>query len=288
MRRLAGAGALVLVVVVATVAVVARAPAVELAAPAPGGVAADWLPDGTPVFVTRPHSEQVFVLDARVPRFRRQGLDVYVAACAGDSMLWGPFYGTSYDAAGHWVGGPAPQGLARYESELDGERVRVGRRLDPPARHTASPLLYRVRQHAGCAWTRDNPDTVQHFAGAERDALSPESAAAERHARPVLVYGAVERSGDGSIRACSWQPAETIQGPLCGDDAPFVRPSPFGWFDYDPDYDPGYESMVLGIVGLWRMTSEHGRLTIRAVMPEQLEYSESVIDVHRPETIRLS
>ncbi len=109
----------------------------QLPVPGPGGAIATVLPDGAPVFVIRHDDASVSVVSAVDTH-----LNNLVVWCPDSGGFVEPGPASRWDGRGRYVFGPAPTGLSAYEAELTaGGRVRVGRRLDPPARSVdATPL----------------------------------------------------------------------------------------------------------------------------------------------------
>jgi len=111
-----------------------------LALPAGGGVRADYLADGSPVWVIGQDDGTVSVLT---------GFDAHRIAlrnllwwCETAEMLESPSYGSLYDEHGAKMGGPAPTGLAAYDVTVAGGVIRVGALEEPPGRdeHSDRPM----------------------------------------------------------------------------------------------------------------------------------------------------
>jgi hypothetical protein len=143
-RSFAGRAALPAVVVLLGIAVLAvawlvRAPSrAGMAVPDAGSVSADFV-DGHPVFVVHDDDGAVRVLDAVSPH-APTGLTKVLAWCATSSLFEDLWHGSSFDRHGHYLGGPAPTGMAAYEvSAVDRGRMTVGERQEAPARGGARP-----------------------------------------------------------------------------------------------------------------------------------------------------
>ena len=98
---------------------------VVLARPLPGEVRADYLPDGTPVWVAGHDGGDVSVISAfssHVP----YGLNKLIWWCDKADAFDDPAHGGKWDEYGVRLGGPAPIGLATYEAAVVGGRVAVG------------------------------------------------------------------------------------------------------------------------------------------------------------------
>jgi hypothetical protein len=98
--------------------------------PPDGEVAAAWLDDGTPVFVSAVEDD-VLVFDPVMDERRWvPSLAVYCAPAFDPPLLVGSFqgpqHGERWDWRGHWLDGPATTDLARYEVRAAGDgRVEV-------------------------------------------------------------------------------------------------------------------------------------------------------------------
>lgn len=98
---------------------------VVLARPLPGEVRADYLPDGTPVWVAGHDNGDASVISAfssHVP----YGLGKLIWWCDKADAFDDPAHGGKWDEYGVRLGGPAPIGLATYETTLVGGRVAIG------------------------------------------------------------------------------------------------------------------------------------------------------------------
>ncbi len=98
---------------------------VVLARPLPGEVRADYLPDGTPVWVAGHADGDASVISAfssHVP----YGLNKLIWWCAKADAFDDPSHGGKWDEYGVRFGGPAPIGLATYETAVSGGRVAIG------------------------------------------------------------------------------------------------------------------------------------------------------------------
>lgn len=128
-----GIAVAVVAVLFAAVVVVERVGAdpAELAVPPPGEGVADRLPDGTPVFVVREQAGDVVVVSPVSTHW-----DHLVVWCPAARAFVEPVGASLFDARGRWVTGPAPTGLALYETSVDTERdvVRVGALGQPQPR----------------------------------------------------------------------------------------------------------------------------------------------------------
>ena len=108
----------------------ASASTTTLALPERGEVRADYLADGSPVWVIGQDDGTVRVLT---------GFDAHATSlrdllwwCETAAVLEGPSSGSMYDEQGRKMGGPAPTGLAAYEVTVVGGVIQVGAPGEPP------------------------------------------------------------------------------------------------------------------------------------------------------------
>ena len=107
----------------------------RVAVPPPGVVAADYLADGTPVWVAS-GDNGVSVFEA-LSTHRPGDLDWAVGWCESERAFIDYLGASRWDETGAYVGGPAPSGLTRYAVVgVDGDRATVGRRIVAPRRTT--------------------------------------------------------------------------------------------------------------------------------------------------------
>jgi nitrite reductase/ring-hydroxylating ferredoxin subunit len=106
-----------------------------LSLPEPGEVAAAFV-DGEPVFVVHDDDGEVRVLDAVDPHAADE--PKVLAYCRDAATFEDLRHGSRFTVRGHWLGGPAPTGMAAYEIvERDDEQVTIGDLGEPPAREDA-------------------------------------------------------------------------------------------------------------------------------------------------------
>ena len=101
--------------------------------PNAGQVRADYLPDGTPVWVIGHQDGTVDVLsgfDTHVPL----GLGKMLWWCPSARGLDNPNHGSRWDEYGVRIGGPAPAGLASWEVDVRSSRVFLGAPTPAPPR----------------------------------------------------------------------------------------------------------------------------------------------------------
>jgi hypothetical protein len=105
---------------------------IALQRPAAGQVRADYLPDGTPVWVIGHEDGTVDVLS---------GFDTHTPSNLGKLLWWcpeargldNPMHGSKWDEYGFKIDGPAPSGLPSWEVSLVSSRVLLGApRVAPP------------------------------------------------------------------------------------------------------------------------------------------------------------
>lgn len=99
---------------------------VLLPLPPAGEVTAEWLPDGTPVFVVHEPAGQVHVLgatDAYMPYARGA-----VAWCPSPRRFYSTMTGATFRSDGSRLRGRPPKGLPRYDAERRRRGVVVGMR----------------------------------------------------------------------------------------------------------------------------------------------------------------
>lgn len=245
-------------------------PETVLPLPAPGEVSPEFLRDGTPVFVAHESDGRVFVVEADTGR--GGAVRILVGYCRSSGGYEEPLGGSRYDRAGHWSGGPSPRGLVPRGARVEGDRVRVGARGEPPARDAVSALSDGPRGD----WCENRltpadagTGVVAHHPASRGSARTPEELASEGAAEPVLVLGTIERVANGPVRMCSGLPSGRRSLPVCESDAPVLGSPPVHWFDPSRDDEPG---QVFGARGLFLMTAADGVLHVRSVLPNPYEY----------------
>ena len=199
----------------------AMSPAV-LPRPHPGTTVATTLPDGAPVFVVGHADGGVSVLSAIDTH-----LQDLVVFCPDSRTFIEPGPVSRWDEYGRYLFGPAPGGLAPYEVTLDGDAVRVGRRLEPPPRTVdAVPVVERGKcvELEGFGGIRHRDGDLPPVVGA---------AGPGRLGTFVRVRGLLDLPADGPPRLCPPAPGATA----CPNDAPEVTST---FFD---------RGLVTGMVG---------------------------------------
>lgn len=162
-----------------------------LAVPQRGEVRADYLADGTPIWVIGHEDGTASVLtgfDAH-----RTSLRGLLWWCETAEVLESPSYGSLYDERGARMSGPAPTGLAAYDVTSSGDEVRVGRLNAPPG--------------PGDRSDRPIPEQSQRCSGLDASVAyhtfdgwpvwdSPSAALAARPDDWILLEGALVVDGD--------------------------------------------------------------------------------------------
>jgi hypothetical protein len=198
--------------------------AATIAAPAPGEVRADYLADGTPVWVISHADGEVSVLsafDTHVPA----GVHKLTWWCPASRAVEDPRHGSTWDEYGVKITGPAPAALPRYDAERDGGRISVGAAHAGPALGTTPTGAIEGR---GICITGDR--VIAHTFPGWSVWDSPEGALAGASGSDwFLVRGRLAPHGDGTVDFCP--PADcdhpiAVQG---------VRINPT---------DPGIESLI--------------------------------------------
>ena len=147
LAALAGIGVMV-VAVQALFAMLPEAGPVNLGTvdrPRPGQVRADYLDDGTPVWVAGHDDGSVSVL-LGFDSHRPLGVGKVLWWCPTADAFENPEHGARYDEYGLRVGGPTPAGLPSYETYIAGSQVIVGEPRNPPPfeqPHTGPPEIER-------------------------------------------------------------------------------------------------------------------------------------------------
>lgn len=102
--------------------------------PRSGSVAADHLPNGTPVWVVSYEDDRVAVFEA-LSTHRLAGIDWAVGWCERQRAFIDYLGASRWDDDGRYVGGPAPSDLTRYEIvNVEGDKAFVGHRIVAPRR----------------------------------------------------------------------------------------------------------------------------------------------------------
>ncbi|HVM13526.1 MAG TPA: hypothetical protein VM287_04260 [Egibacteraceae bacterium] len=175
--------------------------------PAPGQAEAGVLTDGEPVFVVAHPGGDVGVVSAVGSH-----LDVLVVWCGDARQFVEPGGASHFDAHGRYLSGPAPVGLASFDTTVKGDVVGVGARRPHPPRdtdisHGSQSDCIGSEGFRGGLSHDDEPVTVEEIAWA-------------RTGRFVTVEGLLDLSSD-TARLCTARPATRV----CPPDAPVVGQS---------------------------------------------------------------
>lgn len=282
-RRVIAAGVAVLVplAVLAAVLVPGRVDVGLVDRPAASGlevptgeeqVAAAFLDDGTPVFVSNLGADGVAVLDARVPyQPISDGVDVLALWCPPAGLFIEVPRESAFAPDGQYLTGPAPSGLVPYGVEQLDSGLRVGE---------AGSALPRPTDAAADAQSLGQGllDCGGHVALAEQQARWHYSEHAARAPSPrealesiengrVIVWGTLEHVGGQSPRLCEHtgvdQEAPT-EVQCDGDDAVTTALPPRQTEQPDPDLVWGFQGvLVLDVQG-----GEVTQVTVAAVVGE--------------------
>jgi hypothetical protein len=178
--------------------------------PPPGRIVAQFLSDGTPIFIRRGTDDSVTVVSA-VDTHRPFNVGDLVWWCPSSRQFEEPQSGTHYDETGRAVGGPAPRGLTTYDWEevgTDRSSIRVLSATAPvPRDPSASPG--RASCFAGSG-NEPGQDVVRHhYPIRQAKVYSPDEAVHTRTSDYVQIHGVVDMDGD-RVRAC-----ERLVGSQC-------------------------------------------------------------------------
>jgi hypothetical protein len=190
--------------------------------PPRGGVSAEWLPDGTPVFVIHDADGAVSVVEAV---HAMSVLDAAVAWCPAGGRFIGVFSGSRFDQHGYWMGGPSPGGLMRFAATKSSGLVRVGPRVGALPRDTDRRVSISARGDQDC-WQQGPPgdvalDAVVLHGEPFSEATTTEALRRTAAIGTFLVRGILLERPDGSVQLCSRLVADQVR---CADDG-LVRPA---------------------------------------------------------------
>lgn len=184
---------------------------VEYPLPERDSVSAEWLPDGTPVFVVHDRSGNVHVVQAK----GQYGIaDVGVSWCQRNRSFYAEWTGTRFRPNGQWAGGPDPAGLITYQHEVTQTgQVRVGapRERAPRGSHVGSGGN-RCELEDG---SLDRTVAVDH-GWWDQPTMGPVEVREARTEGMVLVRGILVEQTDGTAWLC--EELAAIEPPSCGDE----------------------------------------------------------------------
>ena len=166
--------------------------------PAVGEIRADYLPDGTPVWVVGHEDGTVDVLS---------GFDTHTPSNLGKLLWWcrsaealdNPHHGSKWDEYGARLGGPAPSGLPGWNVRLQSSRVMVGEPRPAPA----DPVGRRDTEREWCLDPAPHEVIVHTFDG-WRVWESPTEAVEAAPRGWILLEGELTADrGAGTVRLCA-------------------------------------------------------------------------------------
>lgn len=204
----------------------------SLRRPALGEARADHLADGTPVWVIGHADGTVDVLS---------GFDPHTPSHLGKLLWWcptaraldNPHHGSKWDEYGVKLGGPAPAGLASWETAVQGSRVFIGEvRPAPPigTEPAGPPEIERV-------WCRSDDGVVVHTFDGWPVWDSVGEAIEAAPTGWILVEGRLVPQGGGIVRLCS--PSDCTDGVDTGIEPPSPEVARL-----DPWLDPRFLARV--------------------------------------------
>lgn len=161
--------ALLAAVVIAAIALLGRgvggsdAQTIVLEVPPAGQAAPALLPDGTPLFITHETDGDVHVVEAINPH-RFWGLTTLVGWCPPAGAFEDALDGSRFDAAGNYLYGPAPHGLATYDATRNADVVLVGERRAGAPRAVVGDPAVRQWCELGVSFNIDGFRTFDHGA----------------------------------------------------------------------------------------------------------------------------
>lgn len=176
--------------------------------PPVGQANAEWLDDGTPVFVARHDDRHVSVVLALSTHTPAWGFDKMIGWCPSSRTFEDVQHGSQWNAHGTYLGGPAPTGLVTFTATVRDDGVHVGPRQPPNPRSTgpgehqpAGPSCVWAGEAAVAAGDTDDPPGVAHEPDdAPLPVLAPESVGDHT---VVLVEGTAVFPANEPIRICS-------------------------------------------------------------------------------------
>ena len=174
---------------------------VTLRRPAVGEVRADYLPDGTPVWVVGHGDGTVDVLS---------GFDTHTPWNLGKLLWWcrsahaldNPHHGSKWDEYGTRLGGPAPTGLPGWEVRVQSTRVIVGEPRAAPADDTR-PVGPDATEREWCLDPAPH-EVIVHTFGGWRVWDSPTAAVEAAPRGWILLEGELTADRQaGTVRLCA-------------------------------------------------------------------------------------
>jgi hypothetical protein len=173
-------------------------PRFTVAAPAPGEVRADYLANGTPIWVIGKANGAVNVLsafDTHVPA----GVLKLTWWCPSSRAVEDPRHGSTFDENGVKINGPAPAGLAGYDVSRGGDRIVVGAAYAGPAVGT-TPVGPPAEDRGQCFG--GDPVIIHTFPDWPVWDSPAAALAGVDGSDWFLVRGRLEPRGDGTVNFC--------------------------------------------------------------------------------------
>jgi hypothetical protein len=179
-----------------------------LAVPPTGQVAADFLPDGRPVFLVHHADGGVSVVDA-FSSHRAWGFEELVEWCPSTRQFVEWAHEAHFDEYGKWrSAGPAPMGLATFGFDVverdaagDPSSIRVGRMQAPDPGH--SPAVTDPSRPPFCPPRSGVAnEVVSHTIAGSRIWDSPADAVAAEPGGWIALRGRLLVASDGFVQLC--------------------------------------------------------------------------------------
>jgi hypothetical protein len=172
-------------------------PVGSLDRPARGEVRADYLSDGTPVWVVGLGGEAVGVVSA-LSTHRPANVGILLWWCAKSEAFEDAAYGSTFDPRGFKIGGPAPTGLPVYDATVVGSGVQVGDlgpAPPPDSGHSGPPASERGQ----CLMPDDAAAILVHTFEGWTVHDSPTEAVASAPDGWILLAGEVSVDGNDAM-----------------------------------------------------------------------------------------
>lgn len=204
----------------------------SLRRPAAGEARADYLANGTPVWVIGHADGTVDVLSGFDPHMP-SNLGKLLWWCPAARALDNPHHGSKWDEYGVRLGGPAPAGLPSWETAVQGGRVFIGdvRPAPPMGTEPAGP------PEAEREWCGPDDGVVVHTFDGWPAWDSVVEAIEAAPAGWILLEARLVRQGGGRVRVCS--PTDCNDGVNAA-----IEPPPPEVARLDPWPDPRFLARV--------------------------------------------
>jgi hypothetical protein len=203
----------------------ARAGLGVLDVPPLGQVAPANLADGRPVFVVHQDDGTVEVIDGystHVP----WGLAKLVAWCSTSRTFDDVFHGARWSESGTYISGPAPTGLATYQSTIQPDgRLLVGSRIPPASRPSPGGEVQSDGPFCMTSANLEYPTMPTNVSD------SPADVVASAPDGWVAVRGSLNRGSSTGAELCTFLARGNAE---CAHGAPVEGIDVHGLFDRDP------------------------------------------------------